>query len=179
MAIEEPLRFLVKVGVIDIILPFILVFTLIFGVLQRTQVLGKDNRKTDAIVASILGLIAIIAVNVLQAINTLVRYLSLLIVTGVLIALIYGMVGADMKKPSKAMTALLVIVFAITAFFSLAQAGIIDKESMLNTILLPLIVLSGILATIAYVLSPKKEKEVQKMQMPEISIKEPYEEPRA
>ena len=159
--IEGAARALVKIGVIDIILPFILVFTITFGILQRTKVLGENQRKSNIMLSLSLGLIAVLAVNVLDVINVLVRYLAVLIVTGVLIAIIYGLAGANFKKPSKMMTALLVILFGVTVFYSLAEAGIIDERAFFNTILLPLIVISGILATVMYIIS-KDEKEETK-----------------
>ncbi|MBR9705562.1 hypothetical protein GOV14_00865 [Candidatus Pacearchaeota archaeon] len=41
------------------ILPFALVFTLVFAILQKTEVLGKGKKQVDAIIALIVGLILI------------------------------------------------------------------------------------------------------------------------
>ena len=35
--------FLAKIGVYDIILPFLLVFTIMFAILEKTKVLGVEN----------------------------------------------------------------------------------------------------------------------------------------
>lgn len=42
--------------VTQLILPFLLVFTLIFAILDRTKILGEDKRQINAIVAFVVGL---------------------------------------------------------------------------------------------------------------------------
>ena len=159
--IEGPIRSIVKIGLLDVILPFILVFTITFGILERTKVLGKENRKANIMISASLGLVSVLAVNVLKVMNTLVRYLALLIVMGVLLAIVFGMAGAQFKKPHKMVAALLAILFGITVFYALAEAGAIDKQRFLNTILLPLIILTALVATIIYVLKGQKEEKAE------------------
>lgn len=42
---------------VETILPFLLVFTLIFAILEKTKILGDGKRQIDAIVALVIGLI--------------------------------------------------------------------------------------------------------------------------
>jgi len=44
---------------LDYILPFVLVFTLIFAILQKTQILGEDKKQIDSLVGLVVGLILI------------------------------------------------------------------------------------------------------------------------
>lgn len=41
---------------VETILPFLLIFTLVFAVLEKTEILGKKKRQIDAIVALVIGL---------------------------------------------------------------------------------------------------------------------------
>jgi hypothetical protein len=44
---------------IEMVLPFILVFTIVFAILQKTEVLGKGKKQIDAIVSLVTGLIVV------------------------------------------------------------------------------------------------------------------------
>ncbi len=83
--------------VVETLLPFLLVFTIIFAILQKTQILGKDKRQIDALVSLAIGLI-VIAYG--QATGIIVRLIPILAVTAVVILvfmLLYGMVFAEGK----------------------------------------------------------------------------------
>jgi len=41
---------------LDYILPFVLIFTLIFAILQKTKLLGEDNRNVDVLIGLVVGL---------------------------------------------------------------------------------------------------------------------------
>lgn len=45
-------------GVMDIVLPFLLVFTIVFGILEATNLLGK-NKGVHIIIALVIGLLAL------------------------------------------------------------------------------------------------------------------------
>ncbi|MBI2629910.1 hypothetical protein HYW76_02320 [Candidatus Pacearchaeota archaeon] len=45
--------------VVNAILPFLLVFTLIFAILQKTKILGEGKKQIDAIIALVVGLMLI------------------------------------------------------------------------------------------------------------------------
>ena len=47
----DSINFLVKLGVYDIILPFLLVFVLVFALLEKTKILGTDKVKNKEGVA--------------------------------------------------------------------------------------------------------------------------------
>jgi hypothetical protein len=42
---------------VETILPFLLVFTLVFAILEKTKILGDGKRQIDAIIAIVIGLI--------------------------------------------------------------------------------------------------------------------------
>lgn len=45
--------------VTDLVLPFLLVFTLVFAILEKTKLLGDEKKQINAIIAFVLGLIFI------------------------------------------------------------------------------------------------------------------------
>ncbi len=54
------LRFLDNIGIMDAVLPFLLVFTITFAILQKTQVLGEGKKNFNVILALILGMMFVI-----------------------------------------------------------------------------------------------------------------------
>ena len=44
---------------VETILPFLLVFTLVFAVLQKSKILGDNKKQIDAIVSLVVGLLLI------------------------------------------------------------------------------------------------------------------------
>ena len=45
--------------VTDLVLPFLLVFTLVFAILEKTRILGDEKKQINAIIAFVIGLIFI------------------------------------------------------------------------------------------------------------------------
>lgn len=46
-----------QIGIYDVILPFLLVFTIVFAVLQKTKIFGEDKKNINVVVAAILALL--------------------------------------------------------------------------------------------------------------------------
>ncbi len=68
-----------------IILPFLLVFALVFAVLQKAQIFGKEKKQIDAIIAAV---IALLVVSVGYATNLIVSLIPFL-AAGLVILLIF------------------------------------------------------------------------------------------
>jgi len=71
------IEFLREFGFFDIILPFLLVFTLVYAILEKTMILGKvtvkdreiANKNLNSMVAFVIGLLVVATANVVRAIN--------------------------------------------------------------------------------------------------------------
>lgn len=76
----------------DYILPFVLVFTLIFAILEKTQLLGEGKRQVNAIIGLVVGLILI---TFPFANNIIVQLMPFLAVSAVILfvfMLLYGFI---------------------------------------------------------------------------------------
>ncbi len=58
--IYEAILRLQDVGALDIILPFLLFFTILFAALQKTKVLGEKSKKFNIVVALVIALLIVI-----------------------------------------------------------------------------------------------------------------------
>jgi len=85
----------------DFILPFLLVFTIIFAVLEKTKLLGDDKKKLNAIIAFVVGLVFVTAVFPKTVISNLILFLTVAIIVVFVILLIWGFIFGDIKEGFK------------------------------------------------------------------------------
>ena len=65
---REAIRFLEDYGFYDVVLPFLLVFVLVFATLQKIKIFGKESRRYNAIIALVMGLMFVTATKLVEAI---------------------------------------------------------------------------------------------------------------
>ncbi len=160
MAYKEGFQFLADIGLLEVVLPFFLVFTITYAVLQRTQVFGLDGKKPktklNAMVAFVMGFFAVLATNLLNIINIVLFYFVLLIVIGLLLALILGISGGEIK--SRIYIGIMIFFAGLFLFFGLAKAGIIDENAFWTGFIIPMIILCAIVYGIFYFFKGNKPR---------------------
>ncbi|MBI5149029.1 hypothetical protein HZA33_05090 [Candidatus Pacearchaeota archaeon] len=97
----------------DMLLPFMLVFVLIFALLERTQVLGQDKHQINAIISFVMGLILVGVPNARGAITGIIPTVAVLAVVLLLFMIIYGF--ASGTKEGGILPNSIKIVFGIIA----------------------------------------------------------------
>lgn len=75
---------------VEIVLPFILVFVVIFAVLQKTKILGDGKKQIDALVALVMGLIVISFSYATGIIVSLIPFLAVGTIIILVFMLLYG-----------------------------------------------------------------------------------------
>ena len=75
----------------EIILPFLLVFAMVFAVLQKTEIFGKGKRQADAIVALVTGLLVVSVGYATNIIVNLIPFLAVSLVVILVFLLLWGM----------------------------------------------------------------------------------------
>jgi len=108
----------------EAVLPFILVFTVVFAILQKSQILGKDKKQIDAMVGLVVGLITITFARAVGIINQLLPFLAvaviMILIFMILIALVHE--GGEKKFVWDEQIKKVVVVLA---FIAVAIAGLI------------------------------------------------------
>jgi cbb3-type cytochrome oxidase subunit 3 len=105
MAGESTLRtglnFLNDIGVYDVILPFLLVFTFVFAILEKTKILGYDSeakttkKNLNAISAFVVALLVVASVRLVSIINEVMANVVILVVLGITFMMTVGTYMAD------------------------------------------------------------------------------------
>lgn len=79
---------------VETILPFLLVFTIVFAILQKSKIFGENKRQIDAIVALVIGLLVI---SFGQATGIIVQLIPFLAVSLVVILVMMLLLGSFHK----------------------------------------------------------------------------------
>jgi len=113
-------------GVLDFLLPFILVFTIIFAVLQKTKILG-DRKNFNVIIALVLGLLFVVphitgnypgGFDPVAVINEALPSISLVSVAAIMLLLLLGIFSTTFARGAAPLIAVAAIGFVLYIFGS-------------------------------------------------------------
>lgn len=92
--LEQTIRDLESAGFYQVLLPFILIFTIIFAILQKVQLFGTTNSKNiNVIVAVAIAFFTIRAAPVVSLINQFLPKVSAMVLVLMMFLLIMGIFG--------------------------------------------------------------------------------------
>ncbi len=172
MPFKEVLIALERIGFTDVVLPFIIVFTVVYGVLQRSKVLGvtaEGNPKSNinAMVAFVLAFFTLILVRTLEAITWFTRFLVVLLVAFVFLGILFALLGVTERYKNALMILALTLLGAVLLFV-LAAVGVLNPD-FVNRFLIPLVIVAGIVAAVWSLRRPlEKPKPHEKARRAEV-----------
>lgn len=142
------MRQLYYAGILDIILPFILIFTIVFAIMQKTKILGEKDGKPmknfNVVIALVMGFAAVIPhvlwgsrsardpylsngfIDVVQVINNALPNISLILVAVLMFLIIVGIWGKNVDIGGSSLGGLVMIlsIIAIVAIFAIAAGWV-------------------------------------------------------
>jgi hypothetical protein len=142
------IEFLQAFGVFDIILPFLLVFAVVFGILEKTKILGEEKvggvmyprKNLNSIVAFVLGLLVVAATKVVGIISEALPKITLLVIVSMSALLSIGLFmkpGDDTiydKLGGRTMVFISSFMFAAVILIFLGTIPANNKQSWLGFI---------------------------------------------
>ncbi len=135
MILEEAVKSLVDIGLADVLLPFLLVFTIVFAILQKSNIIGAQgkNKNFNVIIALVMGFAVIIphvtraypaGWDVVEIINSALPSISLVAVAIVMALILIGVFGKEWQPTGKAFSWVVGLAFAIVLLiFAVAVGG--------------------------------------------------------
>ncbi|MBN1645673.1 hypothetical protein JW868_01385 [Candidatus Woesearchaeota archaeon] len=172
------------VGIADVLLPFILIFTVVFAILQKTRILsgGKTitthHRNMNAMISMVMGFAVVIphitgsypyGADVVEILNAAVPKVSLVIIIVLMIMVLLGLFGWEFAEPGEENTwagILGIIGVLVVVFIFVSSSGwgntylpywlqnVLDSET--KNIIIMLIVFGLV---IFFITKPEKETE--------------------
>ena len=96
---SNALQNLNNIGLSDVILPFLLIFTITYAILRKTKILGDEskNKNFSIAIAFVVALLVVIQGSVVQIINTAIPHLGVVLVAVLMFLLMIGLLGGDVK----------------------------------------------------------------------------------
>ncbi len=91
-------------GIADVVLPFLLIFTIIFAVLQRIKLFGEHAKNVNVMISLIISILTVVPhmtgafpsnYDPVRIINTLIPGAGVLAVAIILILFLFGMFGKE------------------------------------------------------------------------------------
>lgn len=104
LKLEGFLRTLQDWGLTDVLLPFLLIFTIVFAILQKTRILGESKKNLSVIVAVVVGLLVVVPhvtgrfpsnADPVQIINDALPQVSIVLVAVIFLLILIGVFGQD------------------------------------------------------------------------------------
>jgi hypothetical protein len=125
-----------SLGLLDVLLPFLLIFTIAFAVFQKSKILGESAHRFNVIISFVIAMAAVIPhvlnpggpADVVVIINNALPNVSLLMVACMMALLLMGVFGNEINIAGSGLAGW-VVLFSIVAvgYTFLASAGVIDN----------------------------------------------------
>ena len=114
----------------QIILPFILVFTLVFAILEKSKVLGEGKKQINSIISLVIGLLLVGVEPARAVILDIVPVLAVVAVIILVFMILYGFVGGTedrgvLNKPLQITVGIIAVIVIIITL--LTSTGFLDK----------------------------------------------------
>lgn len=107
-------------------LPFLLIFFIIFGILEKTKLFGTDKKQLNALIAFVIGLILVGAASPTLTISNMILFLTVAIVVLFVALLLWGFVtggeGLKFDQAPKALKWFIGIVIVVAVIVALLWA---------------------------------------------------------
>jgi len=178
-ALGSALDFLTDFGFFDVILPFLLVFTIVFAILEKTKIFGVDKiddkeypkKNINAMVAFVIGFFVVATKEVVEALKFSLPNVALTLIIVVCFMMLAGSFMGDeefsFKKRKGWVIFLTLVMFLAVILIFLNAFGWLEPivDYVMNntgSVVVPLVLLVVVVGTILFVVgggSPKGKEE--------------------
>jgi hypothetical protein len=117
--LEEFIRIMDAWGLTDVMLPFLLIFVVIFALMAKARILGEDKKKYNLVVALVIALLVVIphvldlyppGGDVVDIMNTALPQVSLIAVAIIMLLILIGLFGGEAKWMGSSLSGWIAIV---------------------------------------------------------------------
>jgi len=109
-----------EIGIYDVILPFLLVFTIVFAVLQKTKIFGEDKKNINFVVALVLALLFLQNNYLIFVLQRFLPNISLFLIIFLMFLLVLGVFLGPQTGVSGTATTFAFIVSVITVLVAVS-----------------------------------------------------------
>lgn len=119
-------------GVLEVLMPFLLIFVVIYAILQKTKIIGTGKKQYNIIVALIMATAVVVphvmgaypaGADIVDIINKAIPNVSVVIIAAVMFMLLLGVFGVNFKVGGKAIAPYLAIIALIIILYIFGVAA--------------------------------------------------------
>ncbi|MEM4267692.1 MAG: hypothetical protein QXK37_02580 [Candidatus Woesearchaeota archaeon] len=122
-----------NLGFVDALLPFLLIFTVVFAVLQKTNILGAGKKNFNVVIAAVIALLVVIPhvtgtyppeKDIVAIMNNALPQVSIVLVAIVMALLIIGILGGEARWMGGSLSGwIAILAFLIIVYIFGGSAG--------------------------------------------------------
>lgn len=179
MGLESVFAMLKEMGVADIILPFVLVFTIVFAILQKVKLFGdpKKTKNFNVIIALVMGMAVIFphvlgyyppGSDIVDIINSALPNVSIVLIAVLMALLIIGILGKRFELAGNSLSGWIALgAFGVVLWIFGSSAGWWDLPSFLyfvsaNQDLTALVIVILVFAMVIWFITKDEETPKEK-----------------
>ena len=102
--LQQTIYGLEQYGLTDVLLPFLLIFAVVFAILQKVKIFGKDKKNINVILSLVIGLLVVIphvtnsyppGQDVVEIMNSAIPNISIILIAIVMLLILVGVFGSE------------------------------------------------------------------------------------
>ena len=119
-------------GLTDVMLPFLLIFSIVFAVLNKAKIFGKDKKNIDVIVALVIALLVVKphvtgayppGGDVVEIMNNAIPHVSIVIIGIVMLLIMIGVFGVNIDLAGSSLGGIVALLAALIVFFIFGKSA--------------------------------------------------------
>ncbi len=139
--VDDLIRSMEYWSISDVLLPFILIFTVVYAVMQKSKILGKESDRFNVVIALVLAMSVVIPhvldiypkPSVVDIINASLPQVSLIVVAIIMFLVIIGIFAKEIEFAGASLTGWAVLLALISVFSIFgSNAGWFSMPSFLS-----------------------------------------------
>ncbi len=123
MVFEDIYQTMEEMGTFELLLPFLLVFILVYAILEKVKLFGEKSTAYNLILAAVVGILLVRQGDLVELINTFIPNVSLVVVVFFGILVIAGLFGFGSTSFKGGVMIFFVIISLIGGIWALVQAA--------------------------------------------------------
>jgi len=143
-AVETTAQWFVDIGAYDVLLPFILIFTITYGTLQKTKTVSTQ-KNINASIAGILGFLFTASIQLITALQNILVITTMVVIGGILSLILVGTVTGTNPKSQQTKK---IGLFLGLITLSIIVVSIIPIPEWINTSILETVLSSTVFITL-------------------------------
>jgi hypothetical protein len=152
----DTISYLDNIGFYEVALPFLLVFTVVFAILQKIKLFGAESKKFNAVIALIMAFLVVRTGAIVEVMNLFLPKISLIAIIIISILLLLGiLLGKEQTSftgPLGGIAVILALGGVIVSFLSSSGALGINLPTWIQSTRIDFNLLIGILLFFGFIM---------------------------